>query len=68
MPPFRELWNPWTTSVSADAAPTREVVPSLEHPVAGASPLLFASAWERKADGGVRRVTLHPEYRGIAAR
>lgn len=68
MPPVRELWNPWTTSVGADVAAVREVLPALQHPVAGANPLLFASAWERKADGGVRRVTLHPEYRGIAAR
>ena len=64
----RERWNPWTTSLGTDAASTREVLPSLQHPVAGASPLLFASAWERKADGGVRRVTLHAEYRGIATR
>lgn len=68
MPPVRELWNPWTTAINADLASTREVLPSLQHPVAGASPLLFASAWERKADGGVRRVNLHPEHRGIATR
>lgn len=68
MPPVRELWNPWTTAFFSSDASTREVMPALRHPIAGATPLLFASAWERKADGGVRRMTLHPEHRGIATR
>ncbi len=68
MPPVRELWNPWTTAFLSSDVSTREVMPALRPPIAGATPLLFASVWERRADGGVRRLTLDQAQRTIATR
>jgi len=64
----RELWNPWTTAfLSTDGG--RSIAPShAGQPPIGASPFLFAAAWERDATGAVQRVTLAPDHRGIAPR
>jgi hypothetical protein len=64
----REPWNPWTTAfLSSDLSVAQ--APSLGHPpVAGSSPFVFASAWERDDHGRVQRVVLAPERRGIAPR
>ncbi len=64
-PVVRELWNPWTTAFMSPDAPMREAVTAGGHPpVAGASPFLLASAWERSADGTVQRMALRRTERG----
>jgi len=65
---IREPWNPWTTAfLSSDIAPAE--TNALGHPpVAGSSPFLFASAWERDEDGAVQRVALTPDRRGLVER
>jgi hypothetical protein len=71
---IREPWNPWTTAfLSSDIA--RAETNGLGHPpVAGSSPFVFASAWQRDEDGTVQRVAIGSgrralaEQRGIAPR
>ena len=62
----REPWNPWTTAfLSSDIA--RADTNALGHPpVAGSSPFVFASAWQRDEDGTVQRVVLTPERRALS--
>ncbi len=60
----RELWNPWTTAFLSTDVAASATDPPLDHPpVAGASPFLIASVWERDADGSVQQVALRAAER-----
>ena len=62
----REPWNPWTTALLSTNIARADGNELGHPPVAGSSPFVFASAWQRDEDGTVQRVVLAPELRALS--